>query len=100
MKATSSIENKAVVELDVVRLDQASFGRQTSYEPTVADEAVKKLNVPPPPTMASEGLPFEQVVPFQCPYCYVERLLRIKVLGSLITITLFTPDSHSEQRLT
>ena len=51
-KATSSIENKAVAELDGLKLDHASFGLQTSYEPTVVDEVVNKLNVPPPPTMA------------------------------------------------
>lgn len=94
-KATSSIENKALVELDGVKLDQASFGTQTSYEPTVVDEAVNKLNVPPPPTMAFEGL-----VPFQCFIVLWNRLSRIRLLESMITITLFTPDSHCEKRLT
>lgn len=51
-KATSSIENKALAELDGLKLDHASFGSQTSYEPTVVDKVVNKLNVPPPPTMA------------------------------------------------
>lgn len=77
-KTTSSIENDSVVELDGVKLDHALFGSQPSYEPTVVDEAVNKLNMPPPPTIAFEGLPFEYVVPFQCPYCYMEQTVKNK----------------------
>jgi hypothetical protein len=80
-KATTYVENKAIVERDGIeldQLDQGSFGSQTSYEPTVVGEAANKLSVPPPPIMAFEGVPFEYGEPFQCPYCYMEQTVKNK----------------------
>jgi hypothetical protein len=77
-KATTYVWNETMIERDGIDVDQGSFGSQTSYEPTVAGEAVHRLSVPPPPIMAFEGVPFEFGDPFQCPYCYLEQTVKNK----------------------
>ena len=89
-KATTYVENKAMIEPDGVDLDQGSFGSQTSYEPTVVGEAVNKLSVPPPPAMAFEGVPFEYGEPFQCPYCYMEQTVKNKTAWKYDQILVFS----------
>ena len=92
-KATTYVENKTMTERDGIDLDQGSFGSQTSYEPTVIGEAVHKLSVPPPPTMAFENVPFEFGEPFQCPYCYMEVTIKNKTAWKYAHNLSFPPSS-------
>lgn len=78
-KATTYVPNEPLLD-DRAGSDTAgSFGSQTSYEATMVGENTEtKLNVPPPPKEAFEGIPFEFGEPFQCPYCYTEQKVKNK----------------------
>ncbi|CZT12877.1 uncharacterized protein RAG0_16547 [Rhynchosporium agropyri] len=54
-----------------------SFETETSYQQTMAGEIEEHLlTVPPPPSEAFEGVPFEFGHPFQCPYCWTEQTVK------------------------
>jgi hypothetical protein len=88
-KATTTIENKAIIQRHGEELE-GSFESQTSYEPTVVGEVVNKLTVPPLPIMAFEGIPFKYGEPSQCPYCYTEQTVKNKIAWKY-DADLFTP---------
>ncbi|KAL2061158.1 hypothetical protein VTL71DRAFT_7431, partial [Oculimacula yallundae] len=71
-KATTYVEALPAAPKDGSEV--GSFETETSYQQTVAGETQEHLlSVPPPPTEAFEGVPFEFGHPFQCPYCWTEQ---------------------------
>lgn len=74
-KATSFVEKNRVGNHD--GSDLGSLGSKTSYEATtIGEESSDQLTVPQHPDMAFEGVPFEYGEPFQCPYCYMEQVVK------------------------
>jgi hypothetical protein len=75
-KSTTSIESNVLIEKAGSGVAE-SLGSQTSYEPTtIGDSTVTRLNAPPHPKLAFEGVPFRFGEPFQCPYCYTEQTVK------------------------
>lgn len=94
-KATTFIENAAPPRKDGSELD-GSFGSQTSYEATIVGESAGRLNVPSPPKMAFESIPFEFGSPFRCPYCFTEQVVKNRSAWKYDSslLAFFTSTSH------
>lgn len=62
-------------EKDKMREKEDSLGTRTSYANTLSGQSVQHRDVPAPPALAFEGIPFEYGEPFQCPYCYTPQVV-------------------------
>lgn len=80
-KATTFIGENVLQNVRAAGSDAGnSFGTATSYEATVfsGDGAPTMLTVPPPPRFAFPDIRFEYGQPFQCPYCFIEQIVKNK----------------------